>query len=83
MAEPARHRAVYRFDGRDWIVLFPDLGISTFGRTLAAARRHARSAPRGFLEVDDRAIAIVQVEDAVTLTAGAARARRESRPAHR
>jgi predicted RNase H-like HicB family nuclease len=71
MAEQARHRAVYRFDGRDWIVLFPDLGVSTFGRTLAAARRHARSALRVYLEVEDLAEAGAAVEDDVTLPSGA------------
>ena len=71
MAESLRHRATYRFDGRDWIVLFPDLGISTFGRTLAAARRHARSALRVFLEIEDLAVAGVEVDDEVTLPRGA------------
>ena len=64
------HRAVYEFDDSAWVVAFPDLGIATFGRTLAAARRHARSALRVFLEVDDLAVAGVRVDDEVRLPSG-------------
>ena len=67
MAELVRRRATYRFDGSTWIVFFPDLGISTFGRTLAAAKRHARSALRVYLEVGDLAAAGVEVVDEVQL----------------
>jgi hypothetical protein len=43
---------MYEFDGRAWIVQFPDLGIATFGRTLTAAKRYARSALAVHLELD-------------------------------
>jgi predicted RNase H-like HicB family nuclease len=69
MTERSRHRATYRFDGRAWIVLYPELGISTFGRTLAAAKRYARSALAVYLEIDDLAGAGVEVLDEVTLPA--------------
>jgi hypothetical protein len=70
MVEMTSHRAVYEFDGRAWVVLFPDLGVATFGRTLAAAKGHARSALRVFLEVVDLAEAAVSVVDEVRLPGG-------------
>ena len=70
MAETGLHKAVYEFDGRAWVVLFPDLGVATFGRTLAAAKGHARSALRVFLEVGDLAAAGVSVVDEVRLPGG-------------
>jgi predicted RNase H-like HicB family nuclease len=71
MADMSVHRAVYEFDGRAWVVVFPDLGIATFGRTLAAAKGHARSALRVYLEVGDLAEGGVSVEDEVRLPGGA------------
>ena len=52
MAE-RRFVAEYRWDDRAWIVQFRDTDIATFGRTLAAAKRYARSALAVHLEVDD------------------------------
>ena len=48
---PTRYIATYEFDGRAWIVQFRELGIATFGRTLAAARQYARSALAVHLEL--------------------------------
>ena len=70
MADVTVHRAVYEFDNAAWVVVFPDLGVATFGRTLAAAKRHARSALRVFLEVSDLAEAGISVEDEVRVPHG-------------
>ena len=66
-AGPTRCVATYEFDGRAWIVQFPDLGIATFGRTLAAARRYARSALAVHLEL--AADAVPDVVDDIRLPA--------------
>ena len=66
MAE-RRFVAEYRWDDRAWIVQFRDPDIATFGRTLAAAKRYARSALAVHLEVDDLAAADVEVIDDVRL----------------
>lgn len=70
MADVSVHRAVYEFEDRAWAVVFPGLGIATFGRTLAAAKRHARSALRVYLEVGDLAEAGVRIDDDVRLPSG-------------
>lgn len=62
-----RFVAEYRWDGRAWIVQFRDPDIATFGRSLASAKRHARSALAVHLEVDDLADAGVDVIDDVRL----------------
>lgn len=62
-----RFRAEYRWDDRAWIVQFRDPDIATFGRTLAAAKRYARSALAVHLEVDSLAAAGVEVIDDVRL----------------
>ncbi len=69
MAEsPAtRFVAEYRFDDRAWIVQFREPDIATFGRSLASAKRYARSALAVWLEVDDLAAAGVEVVDDVRL----------------
>lgn len=59
--------ASYTHDDRAWIVQFHELGIATFGRTLAAAKRYARSALAVYLEVTDLHAAGVQVIDDVQL----------------
>ena len=70
MTEPAtEHVATYEFDGRAWIVQFHDLDIATFGRTLAAAKRYARSALAVHLEVASLDEAGVRVVDDVRLPA--------------
>lgn len=66
MAE-SRYTASYRWDDRAWIVQFRDPDIATFGRTLAAAKRYARSALAVHLEIDDLAAAGIEVIDDVQL----------------
>jgi DNA-directed RNA polymerase specialized sigma subunit len=67
-----RNVATYRWDGRAWIVQFRDPDIATFGRTLAAAKRHARSALAVYLEVSDLDDPGADVVDDVRLPAGVA-----------
>ena len=69
MAErPAgRYVAEYRHDDRAWIVQFRDPDIATFGRSLASAKRYARSALAVHLEIDDLAAAGIEVIDDVRL----------------
>ncbi len=43
-ANQTRYIATYEFDRRAWVVQFRGIGIATLGRTLAAAKRYARSA---------------------------------------
>ena len=64
---PARYVATYTHDDRAWIVRFREPDIATFGRTLAAAKRYARSALAVHLEVADLAVAGVDVVDDVQL----------------
>jgi DNA-directed RNA polymerase specialized sigma subunit len=59
--------ATYTHDERAWIVQFRDPDIATFGRTLASAKRYARSALAVFLEIDDLEAAGVEVIDDVRL----------------
>ena len=66
---PARYVATYTHDDRAWIVRFREPDIATFGRTLAAAKRYARSALAVHLEVADLAAAGVEVIDDVRLPA--------------
>ena len=66
-AEPTRYVATYAKDDRAWIVQFHDPDIATFGRTLASAKRHARSALAVYLEVNDLAAARAEVVDDVRL----------------
>ena len=62
--------AEYRWDDRAWIVQFRDPDIATFGRTLASAKRYARSALAVHLEVADLASSGIEVIDQVQLPAG-------------
>jgi predicted RNase H-like HicB family nuclease len=64
-----RRRYVARYTREDgaWIVQFGEPDISTFGRSLATAKRRARSALAVFLEVHDLADANVEVIDEVAL----------------
>lgn len=62
-----RFVAEYHWDDRAWIVQFRDPDIATFGRTLAAAKRFARSALAVHLEIDDLDAAGVEVVDDVRL----------------
>ncbi len=64
---PTRYVATYTHDDRAWIVQFRDPDIATFGRTLASAKRYARSALAVYLEVDDLTAAAVEVVDDVRL----------------
>lgn len=78
MTEPAtEYVATYKFDGRAWIVQFHDLDIATFGRTLAAAKRYARSALAVYLEVASLEEAGVSLWDDVRLPAEIGAAIRE------
>lgn len=72
MTEHRRYRATYTFDGRAWIVQFREPDIATFGRTLASAKAHARSALAVYLEISDLAAAGVEIDDDVALPAGSA-----------
>lgn len=64
---PAKYMATYTHDDRAWIVQFRDPDIATFGRTLASAKRYARSALAVCLELDDLAVAGIEVVDDVRL----------------
>jgi predicted RNase H-like HicB family nuclease len=66
MAE-RQYVAEYRWDDQAWIVRFRHPDIATFGRTLASAKQHARSALAVHLEVDDLAAAEAEVVDDVRL----------------
>ena len=68
-AETNQYTATYTHDDRAWIVQFRDPDIATFGRTLASAKRYARSALAVHLEVDDLAAAGIEVTDVVRLPA--------------
>lgn len=65
--QPKRYTATYTRDDRAWIVQFRESDIATFGRTLASAKRYARSALAVYLEVEDLAAAGVEVVDDVRL----------------
>ncbi|MHB8398515.1 MAG: hypothetical protein ACYDCI_06225 [Candidatus Limnocylindrales bacterium] len=75
MTETRRYRTTYSFDGRAWIVQFRDPDIATFGRTLASAKSHARSALAVYLEVSDLASAGVEIDDDIALPAASAEVR--------
>jgi hypothetical protein len=64
--------AEYRWDGRAWIVQFRQPDVATFGRTLASAKRYARSALAVHLEIDDLADAGIAVLDDIRLPAAVA-----------
>jgi predicted RNase H-like HicB family nuclease len=66
------YTATYTHDDRAWIVQFRDPDIATFGRTLASAKRYARSALAVYLEVADLTEAGVEVVDDVRLPPGVA-----------
>jgi hypothetical protein len=53
------------------VVRFGEPDISTFGRSLRAAKRYAREALAAYLEVDDLVSAGVDVVDRVSLPAAA------------
>jgi predicted RNase H-like HicB family nuclease len=69
---PVRYVATYTHDDRAWIVQFHDPDIATFGRTLAAAKRYARSALAVHLEIDDLSSAGIEVIDDVRLPSAVA-----------
>lgn len=69
-SEPPRYTAVYRFDGRGWVCQFVEPDIATFGRTIAAAKAHARSLLAVHLEVADLAAEGVEIVDDVRPPAG-------------
>jgi predicted RNase H-like HicB family nuclease len=63
--------ANYEHDGRAWVVRFEEPDISTFGRSLRAAKRYAREALAAHLELDDLVSAGVDVVDRLSLPAAA------------
>jgi predicted RNase H-like HicB family nuclease len=67
---PTRYVATYTHDDRAWIVQFHEPDIATFGRTLAAAKRYARTALAVHLEVADLTTAGIEVIDDVRLPSG-------------
>jgi hypothetical protein len=67
-----RYVATETHDERAWIVQFHDPDIATFGRTLAAAKKYARSALAVHLEVDDLAAAGIEVIDDVRIPSSVA-----------
>jgi len=71
-AGPGQYVATYTHDDRAWIVQFHDPDIATFGRTLASAKRYARSALAVHLEIDDLASAGIEVIDDVRLPSAVA-----------
>jgi len=68
-ARTSQYTATYTHDDRAWIVQFRDPDIATFGRTLASAKRYARSALAVYLELGDLEAAGVEVIDDVRLPA--------------
>lgn len=64
---PTRYVATYAHDDRAWIVQFRDPDIATFGRTLASAKRYARSALAVYLEIDDLTAEGIEVVDEIRL----------------
>ena len=60
--KPTKYAATYAHDERAWIVQFRDPDIATFGRTLASAKRYARSALAVHLELDDLAAAKAETQ---------------------
>jgi hypothetical protein len=71
----AEYRAHYRHDGRNWIVQFTDPDISTYGRTLAQAKRYAREALAVWLDlssVDELDTHGARILDLIELPAGVA-----------
>jgi predicted RNase H-like HicB family nuclease len=62
-----RYLATYTHDDQAWIVQFREPDIATFGRTLAAAKKHARSALAVHLEVADLEAAGVEIVDDVRI----------------
>jgi hypothetical protein len=67
-----RYLADYRHDGRAWVVQIKDPDISTWGRTLASAKRYARELLAAYLETDDLERAGVELVDRVRLPANVA-----------
>lgn len=72
MPDRATYLATYTHDDRAWIVQFRDPDVATFGRTLASAKKYARSALAVYLEVADLTAAGVEVVDDVRLPPGVA-----------
>lgn len=67
MPEQRSYTALFTFDGRGWIVQFRDPDISTFGRSLVAAKAHARSVLAVHLEVAELASVGAVIEEEVRL----------------
>lgn len=61
---------VYRFEDEAWIAGVRGTDFSTFGRTLAVAKRRARELLCAYLELKDLGAAGIDVVDEVEATAG-------------
>ena len=59
------YHATYTREGPYWVVQFEEPDISTFGRTLAAARSHARDALAAYLEVPDLGVSDARLSEVV------------------
>lgn len=59
------YTALYTREGKEWVVLFEEVELSTFGRSLPAARRHARQALAAHLDTTleglDRSVTVVDI----------------------
>ena len=55
----------YRFDGEAWEVELQGTDFATWGKSLVAAKRHARELLAAYLEIDDLKAAGIEVVDEV------------------
>ena len=62
----------YRFDGEAWEVELRGTDFATWGKSLAAAKRHARELLSAYLEIDDLKAAGIEVVDEVQSPAAVA-----------
>jgi Protein of unknown function (DUF2442) len=67
-----RYVIEYRREGKRWVAELPALDSSTWGATLAAAKREGRAALAMLLDVEDLETAGIEVVDEVHSTAVAA-----------
>jgi DNA-directed RNA polymerase specialized sigma24 family protein len=62
-----KYTARYTREGSEWVVLFDQVELSTYARTLAAARKHARQALALHLDTTaDRLDQIATITDVIT-----------------
>lgn len=63
----ATYTADYRHDGRYWVAHYREVELSTYSRSLPAAKHAAREALALLLDVDDLDAAAVTVDDHVVI----------------